>query len=40
MGGLVQDWYYCRLCGTKMGESNKGFDYRCADCHEEEEGWC
>lgn len=32
--------YYCRTCGTLMYTPNKGFDYRCADCHEKAEGWC
>jgi len=32
--------YYCRTCALKMYSSNKGFDYRCADCHEKAEGWC
>ena len=32
--------FYCRTCALKMYASNKGFDYRCADCHEKAEGWC
>ena len=32
--------YFCRTCALKMYEPNKGFDYRCASCHEKAEGWC
>jgi hypothetical protein len=32
--------FYCRTCALKMYEPNKGFDYRCAACHEKAEGWC
>jgi len=32
--------HYCRTCALKMHEANKGFDYRCAKCHEKAEGWC
>jgi tRNA(Ile2) C34 agmatinyltransferase TiaS len=32
--------YACRICNLKMAEPNKGFDFRCAKCHEKEEGWC
>ena len=34
------DVYFCRTCALKMYDSNKGFDYRCAGCHEKAEGWC
>ena len=32
--------YSCRVCNADMAEPNKGFDYRCAKCHQKEEGWC
>jgi hypothetical protein len=32
--------FFCRTCALKMYEPNKGFDYRCAACHEKAEGWC
>ena len=32
--------FTCRVCATLLGESMKGFDYRCADCHKKAEGWC
>ena len=38
--GSLHFIYYCRTCALKMYEPNKGFDYRCADCHEKAEGWC
>ena len=38
--GDAQAIFYCRSCALKMYEPNKGFDYRCASCHEKAEGWC
>ena len=29
--------YHCRVCGRTMGEPNKGWDYRCYDCSDEED---
>jgi len=29
--------FHCRNCGTRMSEANKGWDYRCYDCYEEDE---
>ena len=37
--GKADRIYFCRCCGLKMYEPNKGFDYRCAKCHEAQEGW-
>ena len=31
---------FCRKCALPMYEPNKGFDYRCAKCHQKDEGWC
>ena len=38
--GQADKIYFCRMCALQMYEPNKGFDYRCADCHEKAEGWC
>ena len=44
IGGAVKEMssyeHYCRCCALEMPEPNKGFDYRCAKCHEKAEGWC
>ena len=38
--GESDNIYFCRCCGLKMYEPNKGFQYMCADCHEAVMGWC
>jgi hypothetical protein len=40
LDGHYEPIYFCRTCALKIYEPNKGFDYRCADCHEKAEGWC